>query len=245
MNKEEMVARMDEITLNLDDTFQFRCDRCGNCCRDREDILLSPRDVYKLSKYLNLTPLAFFHQYCISYIGSGSRVPIVRLEAQGEHLTCPLLKGNSCSVHAAKPSVCALYPWGRYMKIDKEDFNAGSLGGATVKYLLQDDVNCGDKSQTHTVREWLEGFDIAVEDEAFIAWNEALAMFSPRIKELETKLRPISKALLWESMKVGLYLNYRTDQEFLPQLRENIKGFKTLLDRTDEALAEEANGEKT
>ena len=70
-------------------------------------------------------------------------------------------------------------------------------------------------------------------------------MFSPRIKELEPKLRPISRALLWESMKVGLYLNYRTDQEFLPQLRENIKGFKTLLDRTDEALAEEANGEKT
>jgi hypothetical protein len=127
------------------------------------------------------------------------------------------------------------------MKIDKEDFNAGSLGGATVKYLLQDDVNCGDKSQTHTVREWLTGFDIAVEDEAFIAWNEALAMFSPRIKELESRLKPFSKMLLWESMKVGLYLNYRTDQEFLPQLKENIKGFKQLLDRTDQALEEAAN----
>ena len=245
MTKEELAKRMDEITLGLDDTFQFRCDRCGKCCRDREDILLSPRDIYKMSKHLGITPLQFYHQYCISHIGPSSRVPIVRLEPQGEHMVCPLLKGNSCSVHAVKPSVCALYPLGRYMKIDKEDFNAGTLGGASVQYLLQDDVDCGDKTETHTVREWLAGFEIAIEDEAFIAWNEALSMFSPRIKEIETRLKPFSQMLLFESMKVGLYLNYRTDREFLPQLRENIKGFQHLLDRTVQALEEDANDQTT
>lgn len=204
---------------------------------------MSPRDIYRISKYLKLTPLQFFHKYCISHIGPSSRIPIVRLEPQGDGMVCPLLKGNTCSVHAVKPSVCALYPLGRYMKIDKEDFAAGTLGGATVQYMLQDDVNCGDKTETHTVREWLAGFDIAAEDEAFIAWNEALSMISSRVKAVEDRLKPISRLLLWESMRVGLYLNYRTDMDFLPQLKENIKGFVQLMDRTDEALAEAENGE--
>ena len=84
-----------------------------------------------------------------------------------------------------------------------------------------------------------------IEDEAFIAWNEALSLFSPRIKEIETRLKPFSQMLLFESMKVGLYLNYRTDQEFLPQLRENIKGFQHLLDRTVQALDEANNDQAT
>ena len=60
-------------------------------------------------------------------------------------------------MHAVKPSVCALYPLGRFMQVETEAFNRGELGGATVQYLLQDDVDCGDKSKTHTVREWLLG----------------------------------------------------------------------------------------
>jgi len=244
MTKEEMAARMDEIALDLDDTFQFHCTQCGKCCIDREDILLTARDIYRISGYLKITPMELFRTYCETYIGDSSRMPIVRLKPQGNAKRCVFLKNRKCSVHAVKPSVCALYPLGRFMKIDSDDFNAGSLGNATVRYLLQDDVNCGDKSETHTVREWLSGFDILTEDAAFIAWNLALAKILPRVKSLEPELTPVSQMLLWDSLLVGLYLKYDTDKEYLPQLQENVEGLSGLLDQLEAALAEAKNGTK-
>lgn len=49
-------------------------------------------------------------KYCEVYIGRDSRVPIVRLMPRGQIKKCPLLKGKKCSVHNAKPAVCAMYP---------------------------------------------------------------------------------------------------------------------------------------
>ena len=147
-------------------------------------------------------------------------------------------------VHSAKPSVCALYPLGRFMKIDSETFNQGSIEGATVQYLLQDDVNCGDKSETHTVRDWLAGFDILKEDTAFIAWNVTLAKVLPRVKELEPKLSPLSQMLLWDSLLVGLYLNYETDKDYLPQLEANTVNLCGLLDKLEAAIKEAGRGKE-
>lgn len=236
MTKDEIVQRIDEITMGLDDTFQFHCTKCGKCCIDREDILLTARDIYKISAYLKITPMEIFKTYCESYIGENSRMPIVRLKPQGNAKRCVFLKNRKCIVHAAKPSVCALYPLGRFMKINNDSFNEGSLGDATVQYLLQDDVMCGDKSETHKVREWIAGFDIPVEDAAFIAWNNALAKILPRVKALEANLGPLSQMLLWNSILVGLYLNYDTNREYLPQLTENVENLSSLLDRTEKAV---------
>ena len=77
-----------------------------------------------------------------------------------------------------------MYPLGRYIAFPKGDFGTRSLDGSDVKYLLQP-LDCGDDSETHTVREWLNGFDIALEDKTFTQWNEAISQISTRIKTLE------------------------------------------------------------
>jgi len=244
MTKEEMVERMGEIAMGLDDTFQFHCTQCGKCCVDREDILLTARDVYRISRYLKMKPMEMFQTYCESYIGNHSRIPIVRLKPQGNAKRCVFLKNRKCEVHAAKPSVCALYPLGRFMKIDTEKFNQGELGDATVQYLLQDDVNCGDKSETHTVREWLSGFDIPTEDAAYLAWNLVLAKVMPRVKEIEPKLGPLSSMLLWNSILVSLYLDYDIDKDYLPQLEKNAADISELLDRVENTIQEAMNAKE-
>lgn len=48
----EIVDNFDQMKIGLDEPFKFHCTMCGKCCIDREDILLTPRDIYNMSKSL-------------------------------------------------------------------------------------------------------------------------------------------------------------------------------------------------
>lgn len=77
-----------------------------------------------------------------------------------------------------------MFPLGRYIAFGKDDFGNKKLDCGEIKYLLQP-IECGDKSETHTVREWLGDFDISLEDTAFVHWNQAMSIISMKLKELE------------------------------------------------------------
>lgn len=44
----EIVENFDQIKIGLDDPFEFHCTMCGKCCINRENILLTPRDIYNI-----------------------------------------------------------------------------------------------------------------------------------------------------------------------------------------------------
>lgn len=108
------------MKIGVDDSFKFHCTQCGKCCIHREDILLTLRDIYNMSKELGLTPDEICKQYCECYIGPDSRVPIVRLKPHGSIMRCPLLKDRKCGVHKSKPAICALFPIGRCLMVNQE-----------------------------------------------------------------------------------------------------------------------------
>ena len=220
---------LESMTIGLDDTFKFHCDQCGKCCTHREDIILSPMDIFKMAKELKMTPVEFYHEYCVFNIGEHTRMPIVRLASEGKDTHCVLLKNHRCSVHKVKPAVCAMFPLGRYMSFEKDDYNAESIDTSKVKYLLQP-PECGDESETHTVREWLSGFDIKLEDEAFVQWQKAISRFSNKFKELEKKQDMLTMMEIWFVVRVSLYLQYETSKEFLPQFNYNVENLLKLLD---------------
>ena len=220
---------LESMTIGLDDTFKFHCDQCGKCCTHREDIILSPMDIFKMAKELKMTPVEFYHEYCVFNIGEHTRMPIVRLASEGKDTHCVLLKNHRCSVHKVKPAVCAMFPLGRYMSFEKEDYNAESIDTSKVKYLLQP-PECGDESETHTVREWLSGFDIKLEDEAFVQWQKAISRFSNKFKELEKKQDMLSMMEIWFVVRVSLYLQYDISKDFLPQFNYNVENLLKLLD---------------
>jgi len=105
----EIIKNFEKYSIGLDDVFAFKCRSCGKCCRNREDIMLTSRDVYNIATALNLTHEQVIEKYCEVYIGRDSRIPIVRLMPKGVNNVCPLLAGNRCSVHSLKPAVCAIY----------------------------------------------------------------------------------------------------------------------------------------
>ena len=225
----ELFRDLESMTIGLDDTFKFHCDQCGKCCTHRENIILSPMDIFKMAKELKMTPVEFYHEYCVFNIGEHTRMPIVRLASEGKDTHCVLLKNHRCSVHKVKPAVCAMFPLGRYMSFEKDDYNAESIDTSKVKYLLQP-PECGDESETHTVREWLSGFDIKLEDEAFVQWQKAISRFSNKFKELEKKQDMLTMMEIWFVVRVSLYLQYDTSKEFLPQFNYNVENLLKLLD---------------
>ncbi len=228
MTREEMFQDIESLTVGLDDTFKFHCTQCGKCCRNRDDILLSAFDIFKMSRYLKMNPEEFVKKYCNWYIGENSRIPIIRLNSVGKNYRCPLLRNNKCSVHAVKPAVCAMFPLGRYIAVNHDDAGEAGLEGQAVKYLLQD-PECGDTSETHTVREWLTDFDIKTEDEAFMRWHTTLFEIGEIIRKLEKTEDMMTMVLVWSILRIGLYLNYDTHQDFLPQFEVNAKQCIALL----------------
>lgn len=232
MDREELFDNLEKLTVGLDDTFKFHCNQCGKCCTYRDDIILSPRDIYKMSKELQMSPAVFFQEYCQSHIGDVSRIPIVTLRPVGKDYHCPLLKNNKCIVHRVKPAVCALYPLGRYISADSSKDITTRMDLASVKYLLQP-IECGDDSQTQTVREWLSGFEIELEDEYFIQWNTAIQEIGDRLKQLEKTQDMMAMVEIWGFTRILLYLRYDIRKPISSQFHENVAMLKALLKDPD------------
>lgn len=225
-----IIENFETMKIGVDDTFKFHCTMCGDCCRNREDIILSPKDVYRMSRELDLVPPELVERYCETYVGMDSRIPVVRLAPRGADRQCPLLREDQrCSVHKAKPTVCAMFPIGRCLMVETGPAAVSNLTSGQTQYIFSD-PGCGDDSEEHTVREWLGEFDIQAEDAFFVKWNQLILTLSRQYKELEKTLDGHTMEMLWKVTFVGLYLSYDTDRDFMLQFEENAQAFLRFLD---------------
>lgn len=220
----DIVDNFDSMKIGLDETFKFHCTMCGECCINREDILLSPLDIYNMSKELGITTDVFFKKYCETYIGQDSRIPIVRLKPVGADKRCPLLKKAKCRVHKAKPTVCAMFPIGRCLMAENPQEGLKDTDASRVQYIFNN-PGCGNDSESHTVREWLNLFDIPFPDEFFIKWQQVVLKMGMIFRTIENGMSQNIMEQVWTAAFVGLYLHYDTRQDFIPQFEANAEKF--------------------
>ena len=131
-------------------------------------------------------------------------------------------------IHDAKPAVCAMFPLGRAIRIDQEDAEKDELPPMKVEYIINP-IDCGDFSETHTVKEWLESFGIPLEDEYFLKWQKTISMLSPRIQKLEKELDDDLMDKIISVMYIKLYLDYDLGIDFYPQFVKNADGCVEML----------------
>lgn len=203
---QKSIEKYETGKLGLDDTFEFHCTMCGKCCIRRNDILLKPSDLYQIAKELKMSVFDFFISYCEAYIGGDTNLPIVRLKPRGSVQRCPLLKERKCMVHQAKPSICALFPLGRTLRTESEETPAPDFSNVRTEYFFSN-PGCGDKSETHTIREWLNSFHILEEDEIFKKWSCLLTKVSPALTCLKEKIDAEVMNTLWDAILFVLYLS--------------------------------------
>ena len=215
----DIAENLDRMTIGVDEPFKFNCDMCGKCCIHREDILLNAKDIFHMAKELQMEPAEMFQKYCETYIGGSSRIPIVRIKPRGPIMRCPLMKERKCSVHKAKPTVCAMFPIGRCIKMEADDKNP-AVSTNEITYIFTD-PGCGDGSKTHTVREWLGEFGIPLEDEFFFAWNHLIAELGSIFRAGEQVLSERTMSAAWQLTFVKIYLDYDLGRDFMQQFKAN------------------------
>ena len=200
---------LDLPKLGKDDTFNFGCKQCGQCCRNREDILLNPLDLFKIAKHLNKSIKDIMDEYCEFYEGSVSRIPIVRIKPREYRQTCPFSDRGRCIIHAQKPAVCALFPLSRISNVQENDF-----------YYVVQPATCGNMNQTQTVRQWLDEFTILDEEDITILWHKKSMELSNILRELygthNFNTEDITIILF-----LTLYFKYDLKQDFRTQFAAN------------------------
>lgn len=220
----EAIEHLDERKIGLDGVFEFGCRACGKCCTNRTDIILTPRDIYNIAKELDMTPGNVYFEYCDRYIGDTSRVPIARLISVGADKHCPLLKDRKCTVHKAKPTVCALFPLGRGITTtDGENMRVEDI------YYFKQPIYCNCNKEKHTVREWLESFNIPVEDQYYIDWMGLVIELSKQFEELEKKMSTDMLKSVYDLVSLAMYYSYSTKYAFEPQFAHNCASIREIM----------------
>lgn len=150
------------LPVILDDPMQFNCspdNPCFNqCCRDLNQAL-TPYDILRMKKAVNLPSGQFLREYTSRHTGPGSGLPVVTFKPNPatDH-ACPFVRASGCSIYSDRPASCRMYPLARAIAKDR-------VSGKNVEYFaLIEEEHCkgfgleGGK----TVGQWLKGQDVAV-----------------------------------------------------------------------------------
>ena len=129
--------------LGRDETFSFACAGCGDCCRGREDIVLSGFDLWRIAARLRLPPQTVARAFCRASIGPVSHLP-------------------------AEPRVCALYPLAQEISREGEvryflqpTGCGGTVFAARVEdYLARYDVPAREKTDVRWAQTCMELEDV-------------------------------------------------------------------------------------
>jgi len=221
-HQQDILRNIDSYLIGIDDIFAFKCRSCGKCCKNRDDILLNPRDVFNIATALKITQEQVVEEYCETYIGKDSRMPVVRLRPKGKNKVCPLLEGGRCIVHSLKPTVCALFPIGRIVASEHAPEEIGLGNPNEIKYI-KNNADCGSRKRKQTVRAWLEAFNIPIDDVFFIQWNKTIFQLMDIVKMYEGKSGVTDKAMemLWYAIFQSLYIDYDISKDFFTQFKAN------------------------
>ena len=226
----EEIEKLMEHPLNTDDTFSFRCKQCGGCCRDRNDILLSPFDICRMAKQLDMPPEEVIYKYGYVYIGQTSKIPLVSLRMRPDTNECPFLEKNRCKIHKGKPAACALFPLGRFAaRTDDNDVK--------ISYILQP-VDCGTKDEEHTVREWMSSFNLEESEQFFFIWQDKAMQLSERMKKIIDDMPPRVQEMLINQITHFIYASYDIEKPIQPQLERNYLYTEQMLSSIERKIAE-------
>ena len=183
--------------LGRDEAFSFACAGCGDCCRGREDIVLSGFDLWRIAARLRLPTRTVARAFCKASIGQVSRLPVLRLApVREEGNNCPFLTEDHCAIHEAEPLVCALYP------LAQEITREGEVG-----YFLQP-TRCGGQVFEARVGDYLARYDVPAREATDVRWAQTCLALEDRVEALETLFEPVLLRLMQQKLWQALYYQY-------------------------------------
>lgn len=224
--------------LKKEDSFHFSCEGCGHCCINKDDIIINTHDIFRLRKLLEETGEEIIRNYCKVHLGPDSGFPIITLAMKtiqinnSTYRICPFLTNINqkieCAVNSHKPTVCALFPLGRMIKIKSDSQER------EINYFLQDITCNAKKNNKYTVKEWLSMYNLDESEEFFLLFSDSLSSIASKY-DLSTffnneKIGDHTKDSLFNLMIHLLYLNYDLNENFIKQFKARVEKLSKYLD---------------
>ena len=238
--------------IDINDTFKFKCQQCGQCCMNRHDIIINPFDVYNGAKYLGITPEEFIITYLNPDLGANSKIPMLLLNSDKETGFCPFLKIDvkgggkfKCSIHAAKPGACANHPIGvvttyktdsddkefAFIKVDQCE-NSKCDNNVLVKDWVQpyldnaEDIHLAHKIQTYITNFFLPSDFFQLSMFVLHAADSIIDVDDEiKLDEIKEMLRHAMKTIFINTIGYG-YTDYDINKPFAEQAKKNLEALK-------------------
>ena len=185
--------------LGKDDTFTFACHPdvpCFNaCCRDL-NMPLSPYDVLRLRKSLQVDSTTFIKEYATIEQHPASGFPVLFLKMKDSvEQECPFLGESGCSVYDDRSAACRTYPLGRATHLDEQ-------GTLVEQFVMVQEEHCKgfEQAQKWTVRDWMA-------DQGLEEYNR----FADRYMSIMSRFIDTGVELTQQRVKIALLAFYQLD----------------------------------
>jgi len=155
------------------DRLRFACHPgvpCFNACCRELTLELSPYDVIRLRKVLNLGSQAFIEARASVERHPETGFPLVLLR-MGTDGVCVFVQENGCTIYPERPAACRCYPLGRAVGVDE-------AGNPLERIVEVREPHCRgfEEPTEQTVEEWLVDQGL----EPYLASNDRLARLVAR-----------------------------------------------------------------
>lgn len=192
------------------------CEGCFDCCCGMgESIILDPYDVWRLTGGLGKSFEQLLEEHLELHVVDGVILP--NLKMAGKRDCCTFLNEEGrCGIHALRPSICRLFPLGRFYE------------GASFRYFLQTkECKKGNRSKIK-VKKWIDTPDIRQNEQFIREWHDFVA----RLQELLTNQPDMERA-----KKINLYVletfffqRWNAEEDFYGQFRKRMEEAELSLD---------------
>ena len=156
----------------LDSRIQFRCHpgvSCFTACCGHIDIILTPFDILRLRKHLNLPADEFLLRFTTPTYVEKTDLPGVKIHLDKDG-RCPFVTDEGCTIYPERPSACRYYP------IGMANFHEGGQEGIQSEkffFIVKEDHCKGHEEPTEwTIKEWRADQGVDLCDEMNRDWLE-------------------------------------------------------------------------
>lgn len=198
---------MEQIVIDKDKKFKFKCKKCGFCCNFA--IILYPFDIMNICRHLNIKTKEFLEKYAVIVPDENKIMRCVLKKAP----KCLFNKDNLCTIYNARPVRCRLFPIGRYFEDNK------------VEYLLPRNRCIGfNSNKKQSVKEWVNDQDASQFDDMANEWSNFIIRLKNGNYPLEYPKFRIMFIKIFYDFDNDLIKNYKekmdvkTDKEFMQLL---------------------------
>jgi Fe-S-cluster containining protein len=185
------------------------CKDCYVCCTGMGDsVVLDPYDIYRMMQGLACS----FDELLLTKINMHVEdlliLPNMKIEGEDERCVC-LGEDGRCTVHAYRPSVCRLFPLGRYYHDDR------------FSYILQVHECVKPNRAKIKVKKWIGNPDGDRYDEFVLAWRNFKKNVQAYMKEVdsEEKVKEMNMYVLEKFFRRP----YDSNRDFYEQFYERLQ----------------------